>query len=207
MQDRELEALLSDLESDRVELKESLSDKTRICEAICAFANDLPDHRQPGVIFVGVRDDGTCAGLPITDELLRELADLRDQGQILPLPAITVPRRVLKGCELAVVEVQPSDSPPVQYKGRIWIRVGPRRAIASREEERRLNEKRRGRDLPFDLRPVPSASLPDLDLDLFSRCTCRLRWLLTFWSEMDEPCLNSSFRCALPLPASPCARL
>ncbi len=51
----ELESLLGDLESDRVERKESVSDNNKIRQAICAFANDLPDHQQPGVVFIGVR--------------------------------------------------------------------------------------------------------------------------------------------------------
>lgn len=32
-----------------------------------------------------------------------------------------------------------------------------------------MSEKRRARDLPFDIRPFPSASLSDLDLELFRR--------------------------------------
>lgn len=32
-----------------------------------------------------------------------------------------------------------------------------------------MNEKRRARDLPFELRPFPSATIADLDLDLFRR--------------------------------------
>lgn len=51
----------------------------------------------------------------------------------------------------------------------MWIRVGPRRAVATLEEERRLTEKRRSRDLPFDLHPVSSATHTDLDQDLFLR--------------------------------------
>ena len=58
--DRELEAMMADLESDRVERKESLQGDSpaKIREAVCAFANDLPDHRRPGVVFVGADDDG-----------------------------------------------------------------------------------------------------------------------------------------------------
>jgi len=167
--DQELEELLADLESDRVERKESLADPGRIREAVCAFANDMPNHQKPGVILLGVRDDGSCAGLPITDELLRTLADMRSDGNVLPLPAMTVQKRTLCGCEVAVVMVEPSDAPPVLYKGRVCIRVGPRRAIASREEERRLSEKRRAKDLPFDLHPMTSATLDDLDQDKFVR--------------------------------------
>ena len=167
--DSELETLLNDLESDRVERKESTADAGRIRQAICAFANDMPGHAQPGVIFVGAKDDGSCANLSVTDELLRQLADMRSDGNILPLPTISVQKKSLLGCEMAVVIVEPSLYPPVRYNGRIWIRVGPRRATASAEEERRLAERRRAADLPFDLHPLASATLGDLDLDLFQR--------------------------------------
>ena len=169
MNDRDLETLLQDLESDRVERKERFADRKRLCQAICAFANDLPGHGEPGVLFLGARDDGSCAGLRITDQLLQDLAAMRDDGNIQPLPSMTVEKRVLAGCEMAVVLVQPAQAPPVRFQGRTWIRVGPRRAIASAEEERRLAERRRAADLPFDLQPRPSAGLDDLDLTLFER--------------------------------------
>ncbi|MDR2049715.1 MAG: hypothetical protein LBP69_09710 [Treponema sp.] len=62
-----------------------------------------------------------------------------------------------EGSEMAVVTVLPSDMPPVRYKGQIWIRTGPGRAVANAQEERILNEKRRFKDMPFDLHPVISA--------------------------------------------------
>lgn len=167
MTDAELAALLADLESDRVERKESASAGGRIREAICAFANDLPDHQEPGVVFVGVKDDGECAGLDVTDELLQNLAHMRDDGNIVPFPSMTVQKRILSGCELAVVIVRPSDFPPVRYRGRVYVRVGPRRAIASPDEERRLAEKRRAGDIPFDMRPFSSAGIEDLDVGSF----------------------------------------
>lgn len=81
--------LLADLESDQVERKEALSAgdiKDRLCQAICAFANDLPDHRTSGVIFIGATDNGRTTGAPVNDGLLLSLADLRGQGRILPPP-------------------------------------------------------------------------------------------------------------------------
>lgn len=169
LSDDELDHLLTDPESDRVERKESLSDPGRIRQAVCAFANDMPNHGKAGVVFIGVRENGDCAGLAITDELLRMLADMRSDGNILPLPNMSVQKRTLRGCEMAVVVVEPSYAPPVRYNGRIWIRVGPRRATASAEEERRLSEKRRARDLPFDLHEITSAAVGDLDQDAFVR--------------------------------------
>ena len=161
-----LEALMADLESELVERKESLQGDAaaRVRQAVCAFANDLPDHRRPGLVFVGVDDDGTPTGLDITDEMLLQLADIKTDGNIVPPPTLSVDKHILSGKAVAVVTVQPSDSTPVRYRGRIWIRVGPRRAIATAQDERILNEKWRHRDPHFDAQPVSTASLEDLDL-------------------------------------------
>ncbi len=169
MDDAALIALAADLESDRVERTVSSNDGDKFREAVCAFANDMPDHRLPGVLFVGLRDDGTCGNVPITDQLLQNLASIHSDGNVVPFPSLVVQKRTLNGCEIAVVIVQPSYDPPVRFKGRVSIRVGPRRATASPEEERRLIEKRRSRDVPFDLLPVRSATLDDLNLELFEK--------------------------------------
>jgi ATP-dependent DNA helicase RecG len=169
MDKSELAVLFKDLESDRVERKASDSDRNKIRQAVCAFANDLPNHRQPGVIFVGVNDDGSCSNLTITDDLLLRLTDMRSDGNILPFPVLTVSKITIEHCDVVAVIVEPSDAPPVRFNGRIWIRVGPRRASATSEEERRLNEKRRARDLPFDLRPMVSTTVEDLNLNFFQQ--------------------------------------
>jgi ATP-dependent DNA helicase RecG len=165
----ELEALLNDLESDRAERKQTWTGDApdKGCQAICAFANDLPNHQQPGVLFVGVDDDGNPIKATITDQLLTTLADTRSNGNILPPPTMTVEKSVFKGAEVAVVMVWPADAPPVRYKGRIWIRVGPSRRIATAQDERILNEKRRHRDIPFDISPRPSAKIGDLSRTFF----------------------------------------
>ena len=161
--------MLTDLESDRVERKESMQGDapTKIRQAVCAFANDLPDNRRPGVIFVGADDDGNPTGIQVTDRLLLQLADLKTDGNIVPPPSLTVAQHVLKGTPVAVVLVQPSDTPPVRYRGRTWIRTGPRRDVATLQDERILNEKRRYRDPHFDAIPIPTARIEDLDLRHF----------------------------------------
>ena len=169
--DAELIKLLDDVESDTVERKQSYKgdtpDKAR--QAICAFANDLPSTNKPGVLFIGANDDGTPSYEPITDELLRMLSDIKSDGNILPLPVLTVEKRYLKEAEMAVVTTTPSDMPPVKYKGRIWIRTGPRRALANEQEERILVEKRRYHNMTYDLYPVASASISDLSRVIFER--------------------------------------
>lgn len=167
--DDELLLLLDSLESDRVERKESFKGDVpkKARQAVCAFANDLPNYNAPGVLFIGAKDNGEPSGLQVTDQLLLSLADIKTDGNILPLPVLSVKKRILKGKEMAVVTVMPSDMPPVKYEGRIWIRTGPRRSIANEQEERILNEKRRYKNLPFDIYPVPSAKITDLSKVIF----------------------------------------
>ncbi|MDI6736090.1 MAG: putative DNA binding domain-containing protein [bacterium] len=167
MEKDEIKILIKELESDRVERKESLSDKDRICQAICAFANDLPGHQKPGYILIGVKDDGVISNLAVTDEMLREIADIRSDGNILPFPVMNVQRHTFEEKDVAVVEVFPSQAPPVQYKGCVWIRVGPSRRIARPEEERRLYEKHISGILPFDTRPITIATVDEISTDLF----------------------------------------
>jgi len=165
--DSEIEELFCDLESDRVERKESASDGDRIRQAICAFANDLPNYGKPGVIFIGQRDDGSCAKLEIDDRLLQKLGGWRSDGNIQPFPMMSVARKTINDCAVVVIVVEPSDNPPVRADGRTWIRVGPRRGLATPQEEQRLIEKRRWGNLPFDQQGVRGATLDDLDLVRF----------------------------------------
>ena len=169
--DERLIELLNGGESERVDLKESLrggaSESAR--EAICAFSNDLPGYGEPGAVFVGVRDDGSPTGAAVSDETLRRLADMKTDGNILPPPSMTVRKIRFRGAEVAAVVVQPSDSPPVRFRGRIHVRIGPRRGVAAAQDERILNERRRHGDIPFDTRPLRSTKLSDLDTLYFER--------------------------------------
>ncbi|HEY5329053.1 MAG TPA: ATP-binding protein [Acidobacteriaceae bacterium] len=164
-----ISTLLADLESDRIERTISTNNGEKFAQAICAFANDFPNNKMPGYLVIGADDQtGQPSGLRVTDELLQRLGALRSDGNIQPLPAIAVQKVVLEGnSEVAVVEVQPSDLPPVRYRGRIWIRVGPRKAIASEQEERILSEKRLSAAKTFDARPCLESSIDDLSVRLF----------------------------------------
>ncbi len=163
----QLTALLSDLESDRVERTISVSDTDKFCQAVCAFANDLPNHRLPGYLLVGVKDDGSLSGLQVTDQLLQNLGAIRADGNVLPSPAMSVQKFGLSGGDVAVVEVLPSDMPPVRYRGRVYIRVGPRKAVANEQEERILSERRISSARSFDACPCAEATLEDLALGQF----------------------------------------
>ena len=61
------------------------------------------------------------------------------------------------------MEVLPALIPPVRYRGRTFIRIGPRRDIASEAEERILQEKRIAYMATFDAMPCFGSSLNDID--------------------------------------------
>lgn len=171
LSDQELERLAVDLESDRIERKRAWAGDApeKVRQAACAFANDLPNHNRPGIVFIGVNDDGSLAGLPIDDRLLQTLSDIKTDGKTVPPPTLTVQKRVIRGVEVAVIVVWPADAPPVRYEGRIWIRIGPRRGLASAQDERILNEKRRHRDSHFEAHPVAGSVLADLNRSFFEQ--------------------------------------
>jgi ATP-dependent DNA helicase RecG len=181
MDEAEILRLIADRETDRVERKASMANVDRVCEAICAFANDLPGHGAPGIVAVGVDDEGRPTGLAIDDELLRRLADLRDNGQIYPFPSLTVDSVAMEGVAVAVVVVHPSTSPPVQYRGRTWIRVGPRRAVATPEERRDCTSV--AATPPFPSTPGPSRVPPStISTSTVSPPSCWPSWSPPTWS-------------------------
>ena len=167
--DRDLVEVRDQGERFRVESKETLQGKapTRIREAVCAFANDVPGSGQAGVVFVGLSETGEPSGLDSDDERLTQLGNIKTDGNIVPPPSLLVEKRTLRGKEVAVVTVLPSDSPPVRYKGAIHVRSGPQRAIATEYEERILTEKRRSGAIPFDIQSVPGTAVSDLSLRQF----------------------------------------
>ena len=122
----EIQELLHSTETFRVERTISTSDMDKFQEAICAFANDLPNSRKKGYLILGAYDNGNLSGL----------------------------------------KVSPSDLPPVRYRGRCFIRIGPRRDIATEVEERILAERRSSFMPTFDTMPCFRATMDDIDTEL-----------------------------------------
>ena len=159
--------LLTDLESDRIERTVSTNNTDKFSEAICAFSNDYPNHKETGYLLIGVKDNGELSGLKVTDKLLLDLADIRTNGNVLPQPALTINKYSFPEGDVAVVAVQPAAHPPVRYKGKVWIRTGPSKAVANETEEKRLIEKRTATAKTFDALPCWGTSIDDLNLTLF----------------------------------------
>ena len=168
MESSTLKAILESLETSRIEKTSSIGDINKYCQAICAFSNDLPDSKKPGYLILGVNEDGSPSGIKATDKLLKDLAGLRTDGNILPIPAMTVEHIPTEKGDIIVVTVQPSPDPPVRFRGRCFIRIGPRKAIATQAEEDQLAERRQYSNRTFDMQPCREARLEDINLELFS---------------------------------------
>ncbi|MBR2114052.1 MAG: putative DNA binding domain-containing protein [Prevotella sp.] len=162
----EIQELLHSTETYRVERTTSTGDMDKFQEAICAFANDLPNSRKNGYLILGAYDNGELSGLKVTDDLLKKIAAIRSNGNILPIPVMSVDRFQFPEGDLLVAEVSPSDLPPVRYRGRTFIRIGPRRDIATEAEERILAERRMSFMATFDTMPCLAAKLNDVNTDL-----------------------------------------
>lgn len=162
----DLAQLLGTKETTALEFKESASNRDTIAEVICAFANDLA-CAGGGDVLIGVADNGRpVRGTDTSDSALRNLTELRDDGRILDRPSITVQTAIYMGETIIRIHVEPSSTPPVRFKGVVWVRPGPTTRRANRDDERILNERRRSLDSPFDSRAVAGSSLDDLDLEV-----------------------------------------
>ena len=169
MTQEELYEIIATDENYRIELTTSTGDMDKFQEAICAFANDMPGSRKKGYLLIGVRNNGEIDGLKVNDALMKKISGIRSDGNILPLPIMSTEKVVTEKGDVLVVEVTPSFDTPVRYRGRTFIRIGPRRDIASAEEERILAE-RCAASLPtFDTRPCREAKLEDIDVDTIVR--------------------------------------
>ena len=162
----ELLGLLHSTETFRVERTASTNDMDKFQEAICAFSNDLPDSRKNGYLILGATDNGELSGLKVDDALMKKISAIRSNGNILPLPVMCVERFAFPEGDLLVAEVFPSLLPPVRYRGRVFVRIGPRRDIASETEERILTERRTAYMATFDATPCIGATLQDLDMEV-----------------------------------------
>ncbi|MDR0970252.1 MAG: putative DNA binding domain-containing protein, partial [Lentimicrobiaceae bacterium] len=165
----ELQQLLADTESFHVERTVSKTDTDKFCQAICAFSNDLPNSCKNGYLILGAQDNGELSGMTVDDTLLLKMTNIRTDGNILPQPVMNVAKFSFDKGDLLVVEVQPSDIPPVRYRGRVWVRVGPCRSFASPAEEKILTERRLSNIHTLDAMPCTKTTLEDLDIALIKK--------------------------------------
>ena len=166
---KELLQMLTNSESYNIERTESTANTDKFCQAICAFSNDISGSAKNGYLIIGAKDNGELSGLQVDDKLLLQIANIRTDGNILPQPIMTVEKFSFDQGDVLVAEVQPSEFPPVRYRGRIWVRVGPRKSIATEAEEKILTERRLSNVHTFDAMPCLGTNINDLDVSIIRK--------------------------------------
>lgn len=161
--------LLNSTESAHIERTTSTDNMDKFCQAICAFSNDVSGSGKNGYLIIGVHDNGKLSGLKVDDKLLLKISNIRTDGNILPQPVMTVEKFSFDDGDVLVTEVQPSEFPPVRYRGRVWVRVGPRKSIATEAEEKILTERRLSNVHTFDAMPCLGTTLDDLDIAIIKK--------------------------------------
>lgn len=143
------------VESERVESKLSLNEWREVVESVAAFAT-----AHGGTVRLGVRPDGTRAGVQIGRNTLEKLAnDIKGNTDPPQYPSIAV-----EGDERAaviVVTIEESPIKPVWAFGRPYTRVGRSNQRLSREETHRLMDVTTGRT--WDALPCAGFREDDID--------------------------------------------
>lgn len=155
-------------ESWRLEKTISINDPAKFGEAICAFANDLPEEGKSGYLLIGVNKHNQIEGLTLDEKIEQTLLDFSKDGRIIPAPTIFTKIFHLSEGDVCVAEVLPSSLPPLRFNGKICVRKGPRKDYATEQEERVLIEKRNRLGATYDVQPCINATLEDLDTKAFS---------------------------------------
>ena len=167
MTKEELLELLAKPEDERIEWTRAFDKADKIGQAVCSFANDLAGSGEPGYLLLGVKKDGSIAGRRVDDQLMASLGGLKTDGNLLPPPSMAIDKISLPEGDVVAITVYPSRYPPIRYAGQAWIRVGPRKSVATEEDIRILQERRARYGIRDEELPCETARLSDLDLDLF----------------------------------------
>jgi ATP-dependent DNA helicase RecG len=108
---------------------------------------------------------GLGYGRATKDKAMLAIADKLSSTKLQPHPSCTIDAIERGGAMVFVVGVHPYAVPPVvKVAGVAWVRVGTQTRRAADADVRRLEERRPEHQQPFDVRPVPGATLDDLDL-------------------------------------------
>ena len=156
MDTEELRKRLARGEDLHTELKAWRPHPEALASALVSFANT-----DGGVIFLGVEDDKTPAGVPDADEAVR-LVDEAARHRCKPPVAILQERAVVDERTVIVVRVSRGDERPYQTaQGVHYVRTAGGKRHASRQELLRLFQA--ARSLFFDETAVTEAGIADLD--------------------------------------------
>jgi hypothetical protein len=134
MTDDDLRSLLRGGEGSRVEFKAS-ANRDKVKKTAVAFANRLWQP-EPGVLFVGVQDDGTVTGVPNPDETIKDMRRYVEEC-FPPIDRWEVRPLAHEGLTVVALIVWESRDAP-HFVGGAYVRRGSESIQASREMYEKL---------------------------------------------------------------------
>lgn len=182
----ELHEIIRNGESSGVEFKRADVEGRKLAREVAALAN-----LEGGHVLLGVDDDGTVTGLSRSVSETEEWVMNVCRDAVLP-PMIpfweTIVWDAAMDTRVGVITI-PENAPDKPYKARTggghavtMMRVGTASREATREEEARLYQA--SGLFRYELRPVPGASIRDLDLGRISQYFTMIR-------QQEAPALDA----------------
>ena len=142
-------------ESQKVELKKSLSQLNEALKAICAFLN-----HKGGIVYFGVDDKGRIIGLDVTDKTLRKISQ-QIHSRIKPEVVPEIKEVKYGGKSIIEVKVPEGANKPYFLNGIAYKRVGTENRIIPPDELKKIIlEQRQTR---WDEEICEDATLKDID--------------------------------------------
>ena len=151
----ELNEIILNGESSKVEFKREDVHPNSLAEEIVAFANF-----EGGVILIGVDDAGKLMGCKRDDidEFIVNVCRNNVKPSFIPL----IEKVLVEGKKIVAVTIPRGDTAYSTSRGLYYIRVGPTKQSPTQQELLRLFQKRNM--LQFDEMPVIKASLESIDI-------------------------------------------
>src|SRR3989338_11633394 len=164
-------------ESEKVELKPSLSQLDEIVETVAGFANN-----KGGKIIIGISNTGEVIGIEIGQSTLEKLTNtIKQNTEPSQYPEIII--KTLKGKSIIEVNIIESREKQVLAFGRAFKRVGKSTLKVDKDEhERMVIEKKK---VYFDALVCEGATLDDIDGEKVQRFVKEAKRQRNF--AMEEP--------------------
>ncbi len=154
----QIKALVASGESETLEFKATTGTRREAAVTVCAMLNQRGGH-----VLFGVAPDGAVTGQDVSE---RTVEDVSAEIQRIDPPAFPEIERIRVSGDKQVIAVRvtPGSSPPYQYKGVPYRRIGNTTRRMSSEEYNRMLFERMHAERRWETQPATGWTIDDLDI-------------------------------------------
>ena len=157
MKFEQISKLVASGESETLEFKSTTGTRREAAATICAMLN-----QRGGNVLFGVTPESRVTGQQVNERTLEEISA---EIQRIDPPAFPEIERIpiSDGLEVVAIHVNPGSSPPYQYRGTPYRRVGNTTQAMSTDEYNRMLFERMHNEQRWENQPAVGWSIDDLD--------------------------------------------